>query len=93
MINDKMLLDALHQAGHTGVVEVDLQEGNDSTGEPAFFIRLGMDAAIPVAQLRWANVEPLHGWVKNWVREQAGDTNYPYVRFYSLSEVEAHATS
>ncbi len=91
-LQDLISVEKLQQQGFSKVREVHIDEGLDSTGDPAYFIWVLMDDAVPDTALKWGVLEPMFNHVRQTAWLFSREKIYPYVRVQKVSEWHAPQT-
>lgn len=88
-LQDLISVEKLQAQGFKNVREVHIDEGHDSTGDPAYFIWVLMDDAVPDAALKWADLEPLDNLIFQTAWQFSRQKIYPHIRVQKVSEWHA----
>jgi hypothetical protein len=68
------------------VVRIELEEGFDSTGDPALYIWVLLDDETTLHdEVTWQNVKQINRTIRDTLRD-ADEQRWPYVRFRTESE-------
>ncbi|MDQ3813730.1 MAG: hypothetical protein M3347_07240 [Armatimonadota bacterium] len=78
---------SLREHGFSQVRRVVVEEGIDTTGDPAFYIWVLLDDKVPDKRLNWKDIQPLVEHVEAQVRA-THESIWPYVRVRRLREWE-----
>lgn len=85
-LQDLISVEKLQEQGFSKVREVHIDEGLDSTGDPAYFIWVLLDDAATSEDLSWKVIEPMHDAIFQIAWKFSREKIWPYVRVKRVKE-------
>lgn len=85
-LQDLISVEKLQEQGFSKVREVHIDEGLDSTGDPAYFIWVLMDDAVSSEELSWKALEPMQSTIFRIAWAFSREKIWPFVRVKRVKE-------